>query len=205
MRIPLDFSPDFTPWKETSNFQQAQWLLHDLVKNRHHDFPCDCGACIYAAYQKAKKVKGRSFSKRTFFVFFLKQSFYRSTVFDRRFKQSRFFGAKTKSDRFPILTDYGPYTKRAAKRNIEGKRKKDGDFYFGADIYVEKIREITRKRTLSMIKKLIENEKGRHAKAFLRGILNKKCFYEYYKRAGDPKLESIVFNIRRDLQNPQNR
>jgi len=99
--------------------------------------------------------------------------------------------------------DTGYYAKKAEDRNLEGKAKKDGEFFTSIDIAFEKIQDITRRRTLSMIKKLMENENGRHCKAFLRGILNKKCFYEYYKRAGDPKLESIVSKIRYDLLSNQ--
>lgn len=50
-----------------------------------------------------------------------------------------------------------------------------------------------------MIKKLAENEKSRKGKTFLRGILNKKCFYTYYDRASDEALEKIVSKIQRDL------
>jgi len=206
MRIPLYFCPDFTPWKETPKFQQAQWLLHDLVKNKHHDFPCDCGACIYAAYQKAKKVKGGSFSKRTFFIFFLRYGFLRSAYFDKRLKKSHFFGSRFEMGKLSLIRTYsGPYSKRADRRTRDERRKKGEEFFTSADIYIEKMNEIARRRTLSMIKKLMENEKGRHAKAFLRGILNKKCFYEYYKRAGDPKLESIVSKIRYDFLPNQGR
>lgn len=67
---------------------QARWLLHELIEDRHHGFPCDCGACIYAAYRKMKKNEGRSFSKRTFFVFFLWMDYFRATFYDRRLSSS---------------------------------------------------------------------------------------------------------------------
>ena len=236
----LDFA-GYSPNRRTL-FSQAKWLLHELIEDRHHGSPCDCGACIYAAYRKRKKNEGRSFSKRTFFVFFLWMDYFTATFYDKRLSSrgllETFDSSAAKLDsakrlalaeklhlegRPQIFHWQSSLAKRAEKKRGDilveeglwsfkeiwklGKRRrlkiiKKLDRTYSTDIFRERVEYNTRKRTRTMIKKLAENEKSRRAKTFLRGILNKKCFYTYYARAADRNLYNIAFQIRRDLSKP---
>jgi hypothetical protein len=92
--------------------------------------------------------------------------------------------------------------KRIGKKNLRLIRSTDKSgvyFYHAANLYVEKVRSITRERTLARIRKLAKEEKNETARAFLFGILSKKSFYIYYERAGDPQLFSLVDRLRQNL------
>jgi hypothetical protein len=201
MSQDFDFAP-YSP-KRRTRLKQAQWLLRELVNDRHHQFPCDCGACISCAYHRSEKPKGREFSKRTLFVFFLRWDFFDIVFFDKRlrrsdslrkiaWKQSRDFKISGR----PIWSIfYFP-------RDLEpGEKEKTvaGSYVHAPNIYVERVKKISRRRTLDMIKRLEREERGR-TREFLRGILKKKSFYTYYNRAGGPELASIINKVRRDLR-----
>jgi hypothetical protein len=93
------------------------------------------------------------------------------------------------------ITRLDTLSKIAAKKNPDD----GGRYILSTDVYVERVKRISRRRTLDMIKKLEKNERQHDMKEPLRGILNKKCFYTYYRRAADPSLFSIVEGIRQDL------
>ena len=206
----LDFAP--YSWKGDSLSKQAGRLLHELVKDRSHDFPCDCGACIYAEYRRNSKAEGRPFSKRTFFVCFLYCDFFTVVFYDKRLagysdklyrekvKDNFRLAAKARSNSsyHPAFEPLSPAAKIAHIRNLAGEnRNKPWDL--STDIWSERVKRITRRRTLDMIKKLTKEEKDRGARTFLRGILTAKNFYTYYARADDPNLTRIIGKIRRDL------
>lgn len=187
----LDYAP-YSPERKTL-FQQAQLLLHELVSGRIHEYPCDCGACIYATYRKIKKPKNRPFSKRTFFVFFLRYDFIVITYLDKRLRRRDSIakiGSRLWMDAFSKYWYFREFS------------IKEPDFLLkhgSSDIYLDRLKRITRRRTLDMIKKLEREEKKQDVKTFLRGILNKKCFYTYYKRTDDPALINIVKEIGHNL------
>ena len=168
-------------------FEQAQSLLHDLIKERSHNHPCECGACIYAASRAGAKAEGRSFSKRTCFVFFLQRDFLQIVFLDKRLQRKDRI-MKASKDRNEAVFKYKDY------EDVYGDR-----IVLHTEIYFNRVKEITRRRVLNMIKRLEEKERGWRARQFINGILNKKCFYTYYKRAEDPRLYSIVQKIRREL------
>lgn len=187
----LDYAP-YSP-KGKSLFHQAQLLLHELVSERIHEYPCDCGVCIYAIYRKIKKPKNRPFSKRTFFVFFLRYDFFLITFVDKRLRRSDSIikiGSRLWKDAFSKYTDFREFSIKEPDYLLK---------HGGSDIYLDRLMRITRRRTLDMIKKLEREEKKRDVKTFLRGILNKKCFYTYYKRTDDPALINIVKEIGHNL------
>ena len=187
----LDFAP-YSPERK-SLFQQAQLLLHELVNERIHEYPCNCGVCIYAMYRKIKKSKNRPFSKRTFFVFFLRYDFFLITFVDkrlRRYDPIKKIGSRLWKDAFSKYADFKEFSSKE-----ENYLLKHGS----SDIYLDRLMRITRRRTLDMIKKLEREEKKRDVKTFLRGILNKKCFYTYYKRTDDPTLINIIKEIGHNL------
>jgi len=187
--------------------------MHELIEERSHGFPCNCGACICAAYIKREKAEGRPFSKRTLFVFFLSAHFFQSTFFDQRL---RFAGI-----RIPPQGKDLPYWQGSAVKIAERKREdileKEGvdsfkdiwklearrkqriikklDATRAADIIEERIRKTAKKRTKKFIERILERENSRKGKDFLRGILQKKCFYTYYKRAADPRLPSVIYSL----------
>ena len=187
----LDYAP-YSPEKKTL-FQQAQLLLHELVNERIHEYPCDCGVCIYAIYRKIKKPKNRPFSKRTFFVFFLRYDFFVITWADKRLQRYD-----------PIIKIGSRLWKDAISKYADFREFsiKEPDFLLkhgSTEIYLDRLIRITRRRTLDMIKKLEREEKKQDVKTFLRGILNKKCFYTYYKRTDDLALINIVKEIKNNL------
>jgi len=182
------------------------------------DSPAIAGPASMVHIRRGKKYEGRSFSKRTFFVFFLWMDYFTATLYDRQLWD---WGSL-----IPLKGKPGPgiyYWQRGGGSWITIKRQR-GKFYWQsslakeaqirrreieymknlkqepeihpADIFVEKVKSITRKRMLAMIKQLEEREKSRRGKAFLLGILNKKCFYTYYGRADDPNLFKIVNECR---------
>ena len=175
-----------------TQLDRAKRLLHELLEDRWHGFPCDCGACIYAAYRENNRAEGRRYSKRTFFVYFLRRDFFAETFFDRRLSSNPALSeiiARWRKDDW----------KRIGKKNLRLIRSTDQSgvyFYHAANLYVEKIKSISRERTLARIKKLAKEEKNETARAFLHGILNKKCFYTYYRRAGEEDLFKIVNECR---------
>jgi hypothetical protein len=205
---------DFVPYSSKSLTHQARWLLRELVNDRCHGFsgcPCDCGACIYAAYRRGEKAKGRSFSKRSFFVFFLSHHFLEATLYDRRLSRPRFF---EESYRFGVggdlLRDYQGYFRRIAHQ-----RNKDGEtiisprvtqageeiverYFLSMDIFIEHVKRISRRRTFDMIKRLEGAERG-PARDFLRGILRGKSFYTYFGRAAEPELFAVIQKARKEL------
>lgn len=182
-------------------FAAAQFLLHsflDFFPGESHKFPCDYRTRIYAAYLKREKAKGRPFSKRTFFVYFLRSDFSWSSFWEWN-DLTRNRWSVSGNLREKNLT----YSFLPAERDLfwEAKQHREGgnpllstDIYF--DELKERLKSIPKKNTLDLIKKLAEKEKSERARAFLRGILIKKCFYTYYERAGDPALFKIVNECR---------
>lgn len=236
----LGFVPS-SPNRRTP-LKQAEWLLHELLEDRSHGFPCACGACVYAAYRARDKGEGRTYSLRTFFVFFLWMGFFRITSNDKRLSsrgsfetfdeaaaklnpaqrlalaeklnlegRSQIFfwksalGKRAQRERDDILVGEGLLRyKDIWKLGKSRQRKiiKKLDQTLSTDIFKKRVEGITRTRTLATLKKLQQCEKRRQAKVFLRGILQKKCFYTYYKRAADQKLYDTAARIRRELLNP---
>ena len=209
-QIDLDLAPPAV--RVGSLLEQAGRLLHELVKDRSHDFPCDCGACIYAEYRRNSKAEGRPFSKRTFFVFFLYCGFFEVVFYNKRLagypdklyrekvKDNFRLAAKARSNSsyHPAFEPLSPAAKIAHRRNLAGEnRNKPWDL--STDIWSERVKRITRRRTLDMIKKLTKEEKDRGARTFLRGILKAKNFYTYYARAANSNLGRIIGKIRRNL------
>jgi hypothetical protein len=237
----LDFVPD--PFDRRTPLKQAEWLLHELLDDRSHGFPCHCGACVYAAYRARGKGEGRAYSLRTLFMFFLWRGFLGITSNDTRLSRGGSFETyneaaaklnpaqrlalanklhlegqpqiffwkpavdkRAQSERDDILVGEGLLRyKDIWKLGKDRQRKiiKKLDQTYGADIFKKRVEEITRTRTLATLKKLQEREKTRRGKVFLRGILQKKCFYTYYKRAADRKLYDTVAGIRRELLDPR--
>ena len=208
--VQLDFAS--YSWKGDSLSKQAGRLLHELMKDRSHDFPCDCGACIYAEYRRNSKAEGRPFSKRTFFVFFLYWDFFTIVIYNKplagysdklyreKLKENFRLDAKARSNSsyHPAFEPLSPAAKIAHRRNLAGEnRNKPWDL--STDIWSERVKHITRRRTLDMIKILAKEEKDRAARTFLRGILKAKNFYTYYACAANSNLGHIVGKIRRDL------
>ena len=188
-------------------------LLRDLLEDRRHGFPCDCGACIYAAYLEKTRAEGRHYSKRTFFVYFLRTDFFAATEFDRRFWKGSYqpFNFKSVFDKEKRPGQFYWQSKLSeiiarwrkddwksiGKKNLRLIRSSVVDdsgvyFYHALNLYADKVRSISRTRTLARIKKLAREEKNESARAFLQGILNKKSFYTYYRRAGNSDLFKIV-------------
>jgi len=184
MYTQLAFSPYSS--KRKTLFQQARFLLHELVNDQVHKYPCLCGACIYAAYRRDKKTEGRSFSKSTFFVFFLRSHFLESFWLNKEL--SRPLDNPKTSD---------PKVLKAREKFWSAKRRPLFSWPppVGVSWWIEEWKVISRKRTLDLIKKLAEEEHGRTAKRFLKGILRKKSFYTYYRRAGDEALYRLVNKI----------
>lgn len=179
--------------KRRTLFQQARFLLHELVNDRVHKHPCLCGACIYTAYRRSKKPEGRSFSKRMFFMFFMRIDFLMISLADKRLR------------RYDSMKKIGHRRWQDASSKYETIREfmiKEPDFLIRKDPKLwldDRIEAVARRRTLAMFKKLDREEKSQDVKAFLRGILRKKSFYTYYRRAGDEALYRLVNKIEHDL------
>jgi hypothetical protein len=186
MYTQLNFVP--YPQDQQSVFQQAKWLLHELIKEKNHKHPCDCGACIYAAYKKMNKAKNRPYSKRTFFVYFLRDAFFWITYYEGT--KINFYEV-AKSYRINIRNDILSTEILWGNLRSSNKLKRINVEY--PSISSPKL------KTLHILLELETKENNQKAKKFLQGILNKKSFYTYYKRAGDPKLDKLVKKIRNDL------
>jgi hypothetical protein len=188
----------FAPWspKRPELFQQAGFLVRELVYDRAHPFPCDCGACIYRRFRESEKAEGRPFSKHTFFMFFLRADMFGASVVAP---------LPTSKDRdlSKWVTKRYKWLKQAAGvQRLEVAFKKDLEREPGilsTDIYVQRLKRSTRKKTLGMIKELAQRERGRHVRQFLARYLSGKNFYVYYKKADNNRLRSTVAAIRREL------
>ena len=166
----------FVPYSSNGLTHQARWLLRELLNDRRHPFPCDCGACIFGEYRRARKTKGRTFSKRTFFVFFLRLAFFDLVFCD-----------KTGPD--------------ASSIEFDGPIVRNGIYFHRVNAWTKRVKELSRQKTLEMIRELEREERGK-AREFLGGILKKKSFYTYYARAADPELFAAVERARKELLQP---
>lgn len=217
----LDFAP-YSPKRPTLE-AQAEFLLREIVAGKAHEFPCECGACVYWAYRQRKKAEGRSFSARTFFVYFLRASLFVETFRAGMVGRSRkvtFFRTGEEPDRGLVerlahdglelmpdamdikfelklrQLDYDKLRRRGLEFNKCHPRRRPKH---SMEVHYDRIRKITRQRTLSMTKKLEKRHQAPAVTVFLRGILNKKSFYTYYKRAGDEELALTVRTMRQKL------
>jgi len=171
-------------------------LLYDLLEDRRHGLPCNCGACVYGVYLEKNKAEGRRYSKRTFFVYSLRSDFSWATFYEWNVLSSQI-------PRLPGGRDLFWEARERRKDARNGKKSKKEQRILSIDIYVDELKErlksIPKKKTLGLIKKLAKEEKNEKARAFLQSILNKKSFYTYYRRAGEPALFKVVSEIRLDL------
>lgn len=184
----LDFVPIHL--RQGSIVDQAALLLRELVADRHHDFPCFCGACIYWAYKREKKSEGRQYSKRTFFMYFLRADLFRVAIYES------------------LPFDYSKWKSAARIKRADiqdNKRLRHEPGILGTNVYWDTIRHDARNRVVSMIRELERTRRSESARAFLRGFLNKRCFYEYYRRAEDEAISLIVRKVFQYLQDPANR
>jgi hypothetical protein len=167
--------------------EQAEFLLRELVAGQIHKPPCKCGACIYWTYRQGAKTEGRRFDVRRFFVYFLRTAFLHKVLMDTRHLTG---AAMTKKawNLFEI----------ALGEDIRDRARKV-PIHSGYSLYWSEVREATRTQTLAMIKDLHERRQPPAAKKALAGILNKKVFYSYYNRAGDPRLDQVVQAARLEL------
>ena len=201
----LSFAPLST--LDKSLYIQARTLLHELMKGRRHKFFCGCGACVYAEYIRRCKAEGRRYSKRTFFVFFLYCGFFEIAFYNQRLGQ---YSEETYLRNLDLIRErkiaFLSLDSKIADRKNRDKLfdlkpgQKLRDYKLSTDIHLERIKAITRKSTLGMIKWPAQREKRQDVRSLLEGILKGTSFYTYYKGASEDKaLPVIVGNIRRSL------
>lgn len=200
--------------KRRSLIKQAEFLLRELVAGRVHEFPCDCGACIYWAYRHRKKGEGRSFSARTFFMHFLRADLMMAAWIEPlplRHGRSLIGGPAPGSFVSPWRENrsrrLGALAKKARQEAAFAGSPDDelGPPIFATDIDASRRLRVARQKTLTMLRGLEKLPRTRTERMFLRGILNKKSFYTYYNRAGDERLDRIVGAERRELMNIKER
>ncbi len=161
--------------------------MRELVAGRIHDFPCACGVCIGRAYRRAEKGKGRLFSARTLFVYFLRTAFYNKVLADNR--------SVTVQD-----VDYEAWRRNEIAWYADLRdRPRIVKLVSGWWVYWDEVRKATKSQTFDTIKKLAKAKQPPAVKVFLCGILRGRSFHNYYNRAGDERLATIVKKARAEL------
>lgn len=183
---------------------QARALLHDILADRYHGPWCDCAACLYAAYRRSKKAKGRTYSKKLFFMFDLWVSFFWDIILDRKYWHEHKRKGLYRS--FKVLWDFKGIPKPGWSEF--GKPVEIGSWIYDDDKArwikdsVKDVVQIVRNRTHSMIKKLMKIERTREGKLFLSSYLKKKNFYIYYRRAQDLAFRKLAGKLRAEILAP---
>lgn len=205
----LDYSP-YSPRRKTL-LQQAGFLLRELVADRHHEFPCDCGTCIYWAYSRSERKEGRRFSKRTFFMFFLRSDLSLAALVSplpAKYGRQMFWGTD-RSLRSPWLDKRWEKMRLSAERArgqaMDSRRLKKEPPILADDIYRLRIQRDARRKTFTMLEELARVETNPARRAFLRGLLAHKCFYTYYARAADRMLYGFILEAREKLRSTVDR
>lgn len=194
-----------------------------MVRGESHPAPCSCGACIYRAFKHGRKKEGRQPSARTFFVYFIRSAFFIETlgaamagikprkvrffrtgdappgVAERLAKQGMKLTPDAYDKAFFLVLRVLDYKELRKKAKIWNLGHPDRPPKYSHELLMDRIHELTRRRTLGVIKELAKRRRRQGEQEFLKGILRGKSFYTYYGRAGTDELRLIVDATRQEL------